>query len=234
MKAKKKQFNLVVMGPQGSGKGTQAKLLAKKFNLKYIGSGDMLRKIARQKTPFGKQVDEYINKEGKLVPWQWIIKIIQKVAAKLPKNKGIVFDGFARRLPEAKALLKILKKVGRELTAVILIKISAKETMRRLSNRRICTNGHIFILGVNLKKSQKKCPKCGALIIQREDDKPKFIRERLKDYREKTIPAIKYFKKQGLLIEINGEQTIQKVFGDIIRALKRKNPESTKIIKNKK
>lgn len=219
MTIKNKQLNLVVMGPQGSGKGTQAKLLAKKFGLKYVGSGDMLRAIARTKTPFGKRVNNYINKKCKLVPWQWVIKITQEVVIKLPKNKGIVFDGLARRLPEAMALPKMLKKVGRKLTAVIFINISAKETMKRLGQRRICAKGHIFILDVNLRKSQNKCPKCGALIIRREDDKPKLIRERLEDYREKTIPAIKYFKKQGLLIEINGEQEIKKVNQDVIKAL---------------
>ncbi len=220
MLSKKLLYNFLVVGPQGSGKGTQAELLAKKFNLKYIGSGEMLRQIARQNTPFGRQVNLLINKKGKLVPWQWIIRMAHEEIKKAPRNKGLIFDGLSRRLPEAKALVKMLKKAGRPITAVFLVKISAKETVKRLSQRRLCANGHIFISGVTLKKSQKVCPKCQAKIFQREDDKPKAIRERLKGYRQETVPAINYFKKLGLVVEINGKQPVKEVFNDILKSLK--------------
>lgn len=221
MPQKKNQYIFLVMGPQGSGKGTQAELLAKKFNLKQVTSGDMLRRLARQNTPFGRQVNLTINQQGRLVPWQWIIKMAAAELKKIPAHRGLVFDGLARRLPEAKAFAKMLKKTGRQISAVFLIDISARETVKRLSQRRQCTNGHIFTVGVSLKKNQKKCPKCGVKIFQRADDRPVAIRKRLQDYRQKTLPAVNYFKKLGWLVKIDGQQPIKKVFADILKAIKK-------------
>lgn len=220
MKASK-PYNFAVMGPQGSGKGTQAELLAKKFKLKYIGAGDALRRLAKQKTPFGRKVDLIINKQGKLVPVSWVVELAKKEIKKTTKNQGLIFDGFARLLPEAKTINQTLKKAGRPITAVFLIDISTKETVKRLIRRRQCPNGHLFVSGVTLKKSQKNCPRCGARIFQREDDRPAAIRERLRNYHRRTKPALDYFKKEGLLVKINGEQPVKKVFSDILRVIKK-------------
>ncbi len=218
MKASKPYVFLVV-GPQGSGKGTQAERLAKKFKLNYAGAGEMLRRAARQRTAFGKKV-ALATKQGKLVPSAWVVELAKKEIKQTAKNQGLVFDGFARLLPEAKALQQLLNKIGRPITAVFLIDISTKETIKRLSKRRQCSNSHLFISGKTLKKNQKKCPQCGARIFQREDDQPKAIRERLKNYHRRTMPALDYFKKQGLLIKINGTQPVKKVFADILKSLK--------------
>lgn len=215
-----KPYTFLVVGPQGSGKGTQAELLAKKFKLNYAGAGQMLRQAAKQKTAFGKKV-AWATKQGKLVPSAWVVELAKKEIKQTAKNQGLVFDGFARLLPEAKALHQMLNKTGRPITAVFLIDISTQETVKRLSKRRQCANGHIFISGKTLKKSQKKCPECGAKIFQREDDQPKAIRERLKNYHQRTKPALDYFKKQGLLVKINGEQTVKKVFQDILKEVKK-------------
>lgn len=213
-----KPYVFLVVGPQGSGKGTQAELLAKKFKLNYAGAGEMLRRAGRQKTAFGKKV-ALATKQGKLVPSAWVVGLAKKEIKQTAKNQGLVFDGFARLLPEAKALQQMLNKARRPITAVFLIDISTKETIKRLSKRRQCVNGHLFVSGVTLKKSQKVCPRCGAKIFQREDDQPTAIRERLKNYHHRTKPALDYFKKQGLLIKINGEQSVKKVFADILKKL---------------
>ncbi|MFH1225880.1 MAG: nucleoside monophosphate kinase [bacterium] len=220
MKASKKQYNFLVAGPQGSGKGTQAELLAEKFNLNYAGAGQMLRQAAKQKTAFGRKV-ALATKQGKLVPSAWVVALAKKEIKQTAQNQGLVFDGFARLLPEAKALQKMLGKINRPITAVFLIDISTKETIKRLSKRRQCANGHLFISGKTLKKIRKTCPQCGAKIFQREDDQPKAIQERLKNYHQKTKPALDYFKKQGLLIKINGQQPVKKVFSDILKVIKK-------------
>lgn len=221
MPQKKKPYLFLVMGPQGSGKGTQAELLAQKFKLKYFGSGDQLRQLARQKTPLGRKVKKTID-GGNMVSWQLITRIIREELKK-PANrqKGYAFDGFCRRLVETKAILKTIQSLDRHLSAVFLINISQKETVKRLSKRLICTNGHIFTIGVSIKRGAKKCPKCGAKVYQREDDKPKAIKRRLRAYHKETMPSVSYFKELGLLVNINGEQPIKKVFQDILKAIKK-------------
>jgi len=220
MSKNKKPYIFLVMGPQGSGKGTQAELLAQKFKLEHFDTGNMLRQMAKRKSKRAKEIKDYMEK-GKLLPWQWIIEIAVKQLKKAPFNKGFVYDGLSRRLPEAKAFLKMIKQSGREITAVFLIDIPAQETIKRLSERRICSRGHIFRVGLHLKKNEKKCPQCGSELFQRADDKPVAIRKRLQDYKEKTIPSLNYFKQAGLLIKINGQQPIKKVFSDIQREIKK-------------
>ncbi|MFH1173379.1 MAG: nucleoside monophosphate kinase [bacterium] len=216
----KKPYIFLVMGPQGSGKGTQGELLAKKFKLGFFGAGDMLRQMARQNTPRGRQIKKTID-GGNLVPWPWVVEMALEQIKKNPKNKGIVYDGLSRRLPEAKAFLKMIRQTGREITAVFFIDIPEQETIKRLSKRLICENRHIFTIGVGIKKGRKTCPKCGAPVFHRDDDKPKAIKKRLMDYRQKTLPALNYFKQEGLLIKINGQQPVKKVFADILKAIKK-------------
>ena len=157
---------------------------------------------------------------GKLVPSTWVTKLAKEAINQTPGNQGLIFDGFARLLVQAKAMVQSLKKADRRMTAVFLIDISTKETVKRLSERRQCANGHIFRLGVNLKPGIKRCPQCGRPLFQRQDDRPAVIRERLRIYRQKTAPIADYFQKQGLLIKINGEQPIKKVSADILKNLK--------------
>lgn len=218
---KQKVLNITLIGPQGCGKGTQAKLLAKKFNLVHIEIGGILREIAKTKTALGRQVDNLINKQGKMVPFDLITRVVKEKLKTVKPNQGIVFDGTPRRLAEIKPLEKILSRYGRELTHIFYLPISEKETIKRLSKRRICKMcGKPFTLGIDISVRTKRCPQCGGEIIQREDDKPKAIKQRLKLYRRKTKPVIEYYRRKNKLVKINGEQSIRKVFQDIVSHLK--------------
>ena len=212
-----KPLNIFILGPSGSGKGTQAKILAKKFNLEYLKSGEMLRVIARQNTALGRKIKKIMSEQGKFVPCEIVIKLAKEELKKIPKNKGIVFDGFGRKLPEIKADEKIFAKMDRKIDYVFLIEISEKETLRRLSKRRVCRKcGTNFILKKTIEENIKKCPKCGGEIYQREDDTPIKIKSRLREYQKETLPVIRYLGKKGVLIKINGEQPIKKVHQDIL------------------
>jgi len=217
----KKTLNLVILGPQGSGKGTQAGLLAKKFELEHIETCDMLRELAREPSPLGEKVDRIINKQGKLVPTRLFINLIKLRIQSLTRDQGIVFDGSPRRLVEAKILDELLVKLNRKIDKVFLLDISEIESVERLGKRRVCrkcdTN---FVVGLDITKNQTKCPKCGGKLYKRKDDTREGILARLKEYRKKTLAVANYYCKQGKLVIINGEQSIKKVHQDIIGELK--------------
>ena len=207
--------NIIILGPQGSGKGTQAKLLADEFDLEHIETGEALRKIKREATELGKKVAEIIDK-GKLVSSALIMEIIEKKIMTIIKNKSIIFDGVPRTLDQAELLEKVLEKNGRHITHVFFVQISEKETINRLSKRHICRQcGQLFIFEKNSADELKKCPQCGGDIIRRKDDTPESIKQRLKLYQERTFPVIEYYRQKQKLIEINGEQSIEEVFNDI-------------------
>ncbi|PIS17365.1 MAG: hypothetical protein COT59_00910 [Candidatus Nealsonbacteria bacterium CG09_land_8_20_14_0_10_42_14] len=222
MKPSKKNFKIIqVVGPQGSGKGTQAKLLAKKFKLKYLGSGDVLR--ARQKLGdfTGKKLIRVMN-SGALIPSFIIVKILGDEFENLKKQKinGLVLDGWTRIIYEA-----ILADEAMDWYEwnkgfkVILLKISRKESFNRLTKRRQCKKCGRLIPWLGEFKKLKKCDKCGGELVTRPDDNIQSIEKRLEEYKEKTLPTINYYKKQGRLIEINGEQSIEDVFKDVLKAL---------------
>ncbi|MCD6442204.1 adenylate kinase [bacterium] len=207
--------NIIILGPQGSGKGTQAKLLADKFKLEHIETGSALRGIKKEDTELGRKVAQIID-AGKLVPSPIIAEIIGNKVKTVSKNKGVVFDGIPRTLDQSKSLEKILKKNGRHITHVFFIQISEKESISRLSKRYICGQcGKLFIIEKSAVNKFKKCPKCGGNIIRRKDDTPAGIKQRLKLYKEMTFPVVEYYRQKQKLIEINGEQPIEKVFNNI-------------------
>jgi len=211
----KEVLNIILLGPQGSGKGTQAKFLVDKLKLEHIEIGDALREIKKKNTALGKEVAQIIDK-GKMVPFQLIVKIVDERVAIIPTNKGIVFDGTPRRPAEIKPLEKILKENGRHITHVFFVQISEKESISRLSKRYICSQcGKIFIFKKNATNKLEKCSKCGGNIIRRKDDTPAGIKQRLALYQERTFPVVEYYRQKQKLIEINGEQSIEKVFNDI-------------------
>ena len=207
--------NIILLGPQGSGKGTQAKLLADKFKLEHIETGGALREIKKKDTELGRKVAQIID-TGKLVPLPIIAEIIGNKVKTVSKNKGVVFDGIPRTLDQSKSLEKILKKNGRHITHVFFIQISEKESISRLSKRYICSQcGKLFIIEKSAVNKLKKCPKCGGNIIRRKDDTPAGIKQRLKLYKEMTFPVVEYYRQKQKLIEINGEQSVEKVFDNI-------------------
>jgi len=205
-------MNIVILGAQGSGKGTQAKLIAEKFRWPHISTGDIFRENIRKQTVLGELAKKYIDK-GKLVPDKVTIAIINDRLKKKDCAKGFVLDGFPRNISQAKALSKIAR-----IDLAIEIAISDKEAMKRISGRRTCEScGAITSV---FSKDAKKCT-CGGKLIVRDDDKPAAVKKRLDIYHSMTEPLIKFYQKQGIMVRINGEQPIPNVWKDILKQLKR-------------
>lgn len=233
----KKPLVIILLGPPGSGKGTQAKLLVKKFGLEYFGSGDALRRRRKIKDFTGKKLIEVMGR-GELTPSfivskLWIDKLekfknsskcsapLQISSPKRNKFKGFILDGSPRRIIEAEFLEEALKWYEwQKNVKVILIDISKKESFNRLTKRRICKKCGRLIPYIGEFKKLKKCDKCGGELITRVDDKPGAIKKRLEEFKKEVIPVINYYKKQGRLIKINGEQSIENVFKDTLKAIK--------------
>ena len=223
MRHSRKSKVFLVIGPAGSGKGTQAKLLCKKFGLEYVGSGDTLR--ARQKTSdfTGKKLIKIMGK-GELAPSFAIVKILGDVLEKIkkqPKIKGFVLDGWTRIIFEAILTDEALDWYEWDKNVkVILINISRKESYNRLTRRRQCKKCGQLIPWTGEFKKLNICNKCGGELVVRPDDIIESIEKRLEEYGKQTKEAINYYKKQRRLIEINGEQSIENVFKEILKKIK--------------
>lgn len=212
--------SIIIIGPQGSGKGTQARKLTGGLGFYHFSVGDALRNIAKQPTKLGREVDEVINKKGGLVPFELVIETTAAVIEKIPASQGIIFDGTPRRLQEIEPFNALMKKAGRKITHVFFIDVPKAESIKRLSKRRICElNGEQINMIVDDVKALEDCKKKGGQVIYREDDKPAAIEKRLSWYEEQTKPVLDYFASQGQLIKINGDQSIEDVHKEIMRHL---------------
>lgn len=214
---------ITLLGAPGSGKGTQAKLLIKKFNLEYFGSGRSLRMRQRINDFTGKKLKKVMNR-GELVPSFVVSKLWIDVFEKLKRKgnfKGLVLDGSPRKKLEAKIFNGAVKWYEWEKNfKVIFIDVSEKESISRLMKRRQCKKCGRIVPWIDKFKTLKKCDKCGSVLTVRADDKPKAIKKRWEEFRKEVIPTINFFKKQKKLIKINGKQGIEKVFKDIVKAVK--------------
>jgi len=212
------ELNLVLLGPPGSGKGTQGERLQEDFDLPYHATGNILRRAVEEGTDLGKTAKEYMD-NGDLVPDDVIIGVIAEELEKPEAEDGFILDGFPRTTPQAEALDEELQKVGRGLTAAILIDVPDAEVERRLGGRRTCVaNGHVFHIEFNPPQEEGKCDVDGSELIVREDDRPEVIRRRLQTYYEKTEPLVSYYEERGLLRRVDGTKSPDQV-GDQIRAL---------------
>jgi adenylate kinase len=200
------ELNLILLGPPGSGKGTQGERLQEDFRLPYYATGDILRAAVKEGTAIGKKAKEYMD-AGDLVPDEVIIGVIAERIAKEEALDGFILDGFPRTTGQAKALDEKMKELERDLTAVILIDVSEEEVVRRLGGRRTCAeNGHVFHVEFEPPEKEGVCDICGGELIVRDDDKPDVIRHRLEQYSEKTEPLIDYYDKKGLLHRVDGSK----------------------------
>ena len=212
-----KSRNIIFLGRSGSGKGTQAELLMKKFALANIDTGDILRKLTKRKDEFGKTVSETIS-QGKLVPIWLVIYCWLDRLLKIPSKKGIIMEGSPRQLEEAKILEEVFSWLGRKDFKVVYLRTSAKEVTQRLLVRRICSKcGKEFSL--DFTPDLKKCSHCGGKLIRRKDDNPKAIKNRMLFFQKKILPVINYFRKKKIVIEVDGEGSVEEINKRILKKL---------------
>ncbi|HXS34826.1 MAG TPA: adenylate kinase [Solirubrobacterales bacterium] len=211
--------NLVLLGPPGSGKGTQGERLQEELQLPYYATGDILRAAVREGTELGRSAKDYMDR-GDLVPDELIVSMIGERIDSPEAADGFILDGFPRTAPQAEALAAKLAELGRKLTSVLLIDVSDEEVVRRLGGRRTCAeNGHVFHVEFNPPQRDGVCDVDGSELIVRDDDKPEVIRHRLEQYHSKTAPLIEHYDSQSLLRRINGAATPDEVGDEIRRTL---------------
>ena len=212
------ELNLVLLGPPGSGKGTQGERLQSDFRLPYYATGDILRAAVRDETEIGREAKQYMDR-GDLVPDEVIIGVISERLQSDEAADGFILDGFPRTTGQAEALDKELEGLDRELTAAILIDVAEEEVVRRLGGRRTCVKqGHIFHVEFDPPEKEGVCDICGAELVVRDDDKPEVIRNRLEQYHSKTEPLVEYFENAGILKRVDGSAAPDEV-AERIRAL---------------
>ncbi len=211
------ELNLILLGPPGAGKGTQAERLRADFGLAHISTGDMLRAQVAAGTELGEQAQRYMN-AGELVPDEVIIGMIVARIGEPDARDGFLLDGFPRNEQQADALGEALGTLERRLLAVLLIEVSDDEVVRRLAGRRVCSkSGHVYHLEFDPPKHEGICDQDGSRLIQRDDDREETIRKRLEVYHEQTAPLIDYYEQGGLLRRFDGRRPANEV-NDHIRA----------------
>jgi adenylate kinase len=213
------ELNLVLLGPPGSGKGTQGERLQEDLRLPYYATGDILRAAVRDETELGRTAKEYMDR-GDLVPDEVIVGVIAERIDSAEAADGFILDGFPRTLPQAEALAERLGELGRELTGVLLIDVGDDEVIRRLGGRRTCgENGHVFHVEFNPPEKEGICDLDGSRLVVRDDDKPEVISHRLEQYHAKTEPLVDFYDHQSLLRRIDGSGTPDEVGAEIERTL---------------
>ena len=211
-------LNLVLLGPPGSGKGTQAERLQEDLDLPYWATGNILRAAVREETALGREAKGYMDR-GDLVPDEVIIGVIAERIDSHEAEDGFILDGFPRTVGQAEALEERMDSLGRRLTAALLIDAPDEEVVRRLGGRRTCPNGHIFHVEFDPPQEEGVCDVCGEKLHVRDDDKPEVIKHRLDQYREKTQPLVAWYEERGALETVDGTGAPDDVYEDVRKLL---------------
>ncbi len=209
------EMNLILFGPPGVGKGTQARLLAQEHHIPHISTGDILRSAVTAGTDLGKQAKAIMD-AGKLVPDEIMIRMVYDALASPAASAGFILDGFPRTLEQAKALTEVFSQLHVREYRVIHFNVDDEEIVQRLGNRLVCPkNGKIFNTEADGVSIGSPCPECGTALVQREDDRPDTVRERLRVYHNPTQPVIEYYKERGVVITVDGSESIDMVNREI-------------------
>jgi adenylate kinase len=209
-------MNLIIFGPQGSGKGTQADKLTEKFGLFHIETGQIFREIARENSQLGKKILD-LNNRKEMIPDEITIEVLENYIKKASEKEGIILDSAPRTIGQIELVENMLETFGRKIDKAIYITLPYEESIARITKRYACTLCYRhFVLGKDIDSEKNSCPTCGGFIAQRGDDTPDGIAKRLKTFYAVTMPVVEHYRKKDMLIEVDGNQQIEKVFGDII------------------
>jgi adenylate kinase len=211
----------MLLGAPGAGKGTQAEHLRNDLNLTHIASGDLFRENLKNETELGKLAKSYMDK-GELVPDDVTIKMVQERLSRPDTQNGVLFDGFPRTLPQAKALADMMAGLNRKLSGVLYLKVSDEELVSRLAGRWICRSCQTpYHTKFNPPTQAGICDVCGGSLYQRDDDKPETVRARLVTFHNQTAPLIDYYRQEGLLTEVEGEGEVSNIIERMAAAVKK-------------
>lgn len=212
-------MKLILLGPPGAGKGTQAKMLTDRFDIPQISTGDILRAAVKEGTPMGVKAKSFMDAGG-LVPDEVVVGIVRERLQKEDCSTGFILDGFPRTVPQADALKQNLAELGKELDAVVSLAVDAEALVERLTGRRTCKDcGKGYHVKFDPPAAQDLCDACGGSLVQRDDDREETIRKRLEVYDQQTSPLVAYYQGEGLLAEIDGMQDMGKVQELILASL---------------
>jgi adenylate kinase len=213
-------MGIILLGPPGAGKGTQAKKLTSTFSIPQISTGDMLRAAVKNGTELGKKAKSFMDAGG-LVPDEVVIGIVKERLADADCAKGFILDGFPRTIPQAQALDRVTKELGKEIRFVLSLEVDQNELMERLCGRRTCTGcGAMYHVRFNAPKVEGKCDKCAAALIQRDDDREETIQNRLSNYNQATAPLLDYYKSTGKIRTVMASGEIDAIYGSIVSILR--------------
>jgi adenylate kinase len=219
MSSEGKQMDLILLGPPGSGKGTQAQKIVERYHIPQISTGDILRAAVKEQTPLGKEAKSYMD-QGKLVPDEVVIGIVRERLKAPDCKNGFILDGFPRTVPQAEALEATLQGMNRRIDHVINVDVNNAELLKRLTGRRTCRGcGAMYHLIFGPPQKEGVCDRCGGELYQRVDDKEETIKERLKVYEAQTAPLIAYYRGKGSLRTIDGVGAMEKIFQAIVKVI---------------
>ena len=212
-------MRLVLLGPPGSGKGTQAKMVSEKMGIPQISTGDILREAVARGTELGRKARSYMD-AGQLVPDDVMLGLMEKRIGEADCARGYILDGFPRTLAQALGLDEILSRRGEAIDLAILIEVGDDTVVKRLTRRRVCPACHaLYNLDTDPPKDDNRCDRCGVELVLRSDDEETTVRTRLNVYRNDTLPLADYYDSKGILRKVNGEGTIDDVFSSIMEVL---------------
>ncbi|WP_097027219.1 adenylate kinase [Clostridium peptidivorans] len=208
-------MNIILLGPPGAGKGTQAKLISEKYSIPHISTGDIFRKNISKKTPLGVKAKSYMDK-GQLVPDELTIDLVKDRLQQEDCKNGFLLDGFPRTVAQAEALDKFLYEDNQNINSALLIDVPQEYILERMTGRRVCNScGASYHIKFNPSKVEEKCDVCGSELIQRKDDSEETVKERLDVYSKQTQPLIQYYSDKKVLSTIDGTREIKEVFENI-------------------